>query len=100
MAVKKVQFHDEAAAEYDASFDWYLEQSSDAARKFDAEVQGAISQIGKAPLRWASGAFNTRRYLLRKFPFLLIYREYPPDVIQILAVAHTSRRPSYWKKRL
>ena len=100
MAGKKIEFHDEAAAEYDASFDWYLEHSPDAARKFDAEMEHAISQITKFPLRWASGPLNTRRYLLRRFPFLLIFRERPFDEIQIIAVAHTSRRPDYWKTRL
>jgi len=34
-------FHQEAAAEYDAAFDWYLERSPDAALKFDAEVDRA-----------------------------------------------------------
>lgn len=100
MAVKKIQFHDEAATEYDASFDWYLGRSPDAARNFDTEVEYALLQIWKAPLRWARGPFNTRRYLLRRFPFLLIYRERPFDEIQIIAVAHTSRRPGYWKTRL
>jgi toxin ParE1/3/4 len=100
VAVKKIEFHDEAAAEYDASFDWYLEQSPDAARRFDVEVEHAISQIKKVPLAWATAPLNTRRYLLRRFPFLLIYREQPPDLIQVIAVAHTSRRPGYWKMRL
>jgi plasmid stabilization system protein ParE len=73
VAGKKIEFHDEAAAEYDASFDWYLEHSPDAARKFDAEVEHAISQITKFPLRWASSPLNTRRYLLRRFPFLSFF---------------------------
>jgi plasmid stabilization system protein ParE len=97
VAGKKIEFHDEAAAEYDASFDWYLGRSPDAARNFDSAVEDALSQIRQAPLRWASGPFNTRRYLLQRFPFLLIYREQSPDEIQIIAVAHTSRRPAYWK---
>jgi len=29
-----VEFHDEASAEYDAAFEWYLERSPDAAIKF------------------------------------------------------------------
>jgi plasmid stabilization system protein ParE len=33
-----VQFHDEASAEYDAAFDWYLDRSPDATLKFDAEI--------------------------------------------------------------
>ena len=100
MAGKTIQFHDEAAAEYDASFDWYLGRSPEAARNFDSAVERALSQIRKAPLRWTPGPFNTRRYLLQRFPFLLIYREQPSDLIQVVAVAHTSRRPGYWKKRL
>jgi plasmid stabilization system protein ParE len=100
VAAKKIQFHDEAAAEYDASFDWYLEHNPDAARRFDQEVEHPIAQILKAPHRWAPGQFDTRRYLLRRFPFLLIYRERGFDEIQIIALAHTSRRPGYWKTRL
>jgi len=40
---KNIEFHHEAAAEYDAAFEWYLELSSDAAQKFDAAVQQAHS---------------------------------------------------------
>ena len=100
MPTRQVVFHDEAGAEYDAAFDWYLERSADAALDFDAEVNRALADISSAPQRWAAGPFSTRRYLLRRFPYILIYREYRADVIQVVAVAHTSRRPGYWKKRL
>jgi plasmid stabilization system protein ParE len=94
------EFHLEAAAEYDAAFDWYLERSPDAALRFDAEVDRALTQIIAAPQRWASGPDSTRNFLLRRFPFTLIYRERASGEIQIVAVAHTSRKPGYWKKRL
>jgi toxin ParE1/3/4 len=92
-------FHEEASAEYDAAFEWYLERSPDTALKFDAEVGRAIAQITQFPQRWAVGSHATRRFLLKQFPFILIYRERPSG-IQIVAVAHTSRRPGYWKRRL
>jgi plasmid stabilization system protein ParE len=47
-----VEFHEEAIAEYDAAFDWYLEQNPDTALKFDAEVDRALAQILQAPQRW------------------------------------------------
>jgi toxin ParE1/3/4 len=100
VAAETLEFHDEAAGEYDAAFDWYLGRSPDAARRFDTEVERAVTQIVQGPKRWASGPFGTRRYLLRQFPFLLIYRELSVDRIQVIAVAHTSRRPGYWKERL
>jgi plasmid stabilization system protein ParE len=96
---KPVELHEQAAAEYDAAFDWYLQRRPDAACNLDAEFNRALAEIAHAPQRWASGFYNTRRFLLRKFPFLVIYRERLHD-IQVLAVAHTSRKPGYWKERV
>jgi toxin ParE1/3/4 len=100
MPTNAAEFHQEATAEYDAAFDWYLERSPDAALRFDAEVDRAFAQIIAAPRRWAAGPFSTRRFLLRQFPSTLIYRERASGDIQIIAVAHTSRKPGYWKQRL
>ena len=94
------QLHEEASAEYDAAFDWYLERSAGAALRFDAEVDHGLTQIVQAPQRWPIGPHGTRRFLLKQFPFMLIYREYASGGIQIVAVAHTSRKPGYWKQRL
>jgi len=96
--IKTVELHEEAAADYDAAFDWYLERRPEAARGLDAEFERALREIAKAPERWARGAYQTRRFLLRRFPYLVIYRESLTG-IQVLAVAHTSRRPGYWKNR-
>lgn len=96
----RVEFHDEAGSEYDAAFDWYFQRSPDAALKFDGEVDRAIEEILKAPRRWAIGPYRTRRFLLRRFPFILIYQERSSGNIQIIAVAHASRKPGFWKKRV
>lgn len=95
------EFHHEAGIEFDAAFERYIERSPEAAVRFDAEVDRALAQIIAAPKRWAAGPHSTRRFLLRQFPYILIYRERPSSAdIQIVAVAHTSRRPEDWKKRL
>jgi hypothetical protein len=39
-----------------------------------------------------------RRVPVRRFPFFVIYRERDED-LQIIAVAHQSRRPGYWRSR-
>lgn len=56
MPPSTVELHDDAVAEYDAAFDWYLERSSDAAVRFDAEVDRALSEIIQSPKRWALGS--------------------------------------------
>ena len=68
--------------------------------RFDAEVDRGLALIIQAPRRWAAGPYGTRRFLLRKFPFILVYREPTSDNVQVVSVAHTSRKPGYWKRRL
>ena len=98
MPTKTVELHEEAAADYDAAFDWYLERSPDAARDLDSEFERALGQIEHSPERWARGSHKTHRFLLKRFPYLVIYRE-KGTIVQVLAVAHTSRKPDYWKNR-
>jgi toxin ParE1/3/4 len=41
---------------------------------------------------------GTRKYLLRRFPYAVIYRV-TDEAIEVVAVAHGRRRPGYWKTR-
>lgn len=99
MASKKVEFHEDAALEYEAAFEWYLERSILAASKFAESLNRAIDMIAEAPQRWLASSNGIRRFLLQKFPFAIVYRELPA-VIQVVAIAHTRRKPGYWKQRV
>jgi len=99
MASKKVEFHEEASAEYEAAFDWYFTRSAMAASKFAGELGHAIGVIAEAPQRWPGSIHGTRKFLLQRFPFAVVYRELP-SVIQVVAIAHGRRRPGYWRERL
>ena len=99
MTAKSVKFLDEASTEYEAAFDWYFTRSEASAADFADELAHAISMIAEAPERWPAGPYGTRKFLLHRFPFAVIYRELP-SAIQVLAVAHGHRRPGYWKSRI
>jgi len=99
MAVKPVQFHERASAEYEAAVDWYLARNELAAARFVAALSQGVQAISGSPRRWASHLLGTRRFLLHRFPFAIVYRELPA-VVQVLAVAHCHRRPGYWRDRL
>jgi hypothetical protein len=49
-----VELHEEAAAEYDAAFDWYLQRSDDAALKLDAKFERRLLRLRKLLSAWAS----------------------------------------------
>jgi len=99
MAAKLVEIHPSALAELKSALTWYLERNETAALKFAAEIDRSIELIVDSPGRWPSGEQSTRKFVLRRFPFAIIYRE-KPDAVQVLAVAHGYRRPGYWKDRL
>ena len=98
MAAKSVEFHEEAAREFLAAIDWYFSRSEAVASRFVLQVTSAVRLIAESPQRWPSYSHDTRKFVLRRFPFLVIYRE-RADIIQVLAVAHAHRRPGYWKTR-
>jgi len=59
----------------------------------------AESAIVRRPEAWPSFEHGTRRYLLRRFPFSVVYRIEPTRIV-IVAMAHFRRRPGYWRSRL
>jgi len=94
----KTIFCSAAEVDYTESLCWYTERSVDAATKFEAELDRAINEIASDPERFPQCDDRHRFFLMRRFPFQVIYRLQDDDVI-IIAIAHTSRTPSYWANR-
>jgi len=67
--------------------------------EFITEVSDAIDGIRKAPHRWPKYLHGTRRFVLGRFPFSIIYLD-AAEFVNIVAVAHSKRKPGYWKRRL
>jgi plasmid stabilization system protein ParE len=77
---------------------WYARRSPKAALDFIEELRRAADVIREAPERWPMGKNQTRRFLLGRFSFAIIYSE-TESGITIWAVGH-GRRPGYWANRL
>jgi plasmid stabilization system protein ParE len=95
----QVEFHPSAAAEFEAAVDWYLARSERVAGRFVDEVDRALGLISDSPRRWPMYQEGVRKFVLRRFPFVIVYIE-SPELVRIVAVAHGHRRPYYWKSRL
>lgn len=63
------------------------------------KLDQAIDRISEGPERWAAYLHGTRRYLLKRFPYLVVYRETATG-LQVIAVAHAKRKPGYWRHRI
>lgn len=89
-----------SAAEQDfaESLRWYAERSQRAAEGFEAEFERVLGVIGADPRRYPVCDDRHRFYLMRRYPFEVIYREQSEQVI-VVAVAHAKREPRYWSNR-
>jgi plasmid stabilization system protein ParE len=87
-----------AEAELQDAAAWYDERSPGLGLRFVLAVRKKSDEILEAPERWPLAA-GSRRVLLGRFPYALVYREISADEIEIVAVAHLKRRVSYWSGR-
>jgi plasmid stabilization system protein ParE len=99
MGHQAIELHPDAIAEARDAREWYAQRSSVAADAFMAELDVAIDLICGSPDRWATYLHGTRRYLMKRFPYLVVYRK-TEDKLQVIAVAHGKRKPGYWRRRL
>lgn len=95
----KVLLHPAAEEELAAAVDWYSQRSQHAADLFVEEISSAVEQVRKSAAQFPPFTAGTRRALLGRFPYFLVFREIQ-DGTQILAVAHAKRRPGYWRRRI
>ncbi|MCA9432457.1 MAG: type II toxin-antitoxin system RelE/ParE family toxin [Candidatus Omnitrophica bacterium] len=98
MSAPRIDLLPEANFEIQESFEWYLERSPRAAESFLFEIDRGIQAVLDSPMQWPPFEAGTRRYLLRNFPFNIIYRV-EKDRTLVVAVAHHKRKPGYWRSR-
>jgi plasmid stabilization system protein ParE len=88
-----------AQRELDEAVSYYNGQVAGLGDAFLLEAIAAIERIRQFPDAWHPLGENVRRCRLRRFPYGLIYHADESGVL-VVAVAHTHRRPEYWRDRL
>lgn len=97
-------YHPEALAELGAAQDWYEAEMPGLGLELQDAIEEAIDRIKATPEAapaWPDidAPVTVRRALIRRFPFALAYFVHA-GTVSIIAVAHTSRKPGYWRHRL
>ena len=96
---KDYRFHPLAWREVEDADSWYLSRSYDASVEFLSDLYAAVEEISKAPQRRPNYIFGTRRFVMQRFPFSVIYLD-DHELVTVVAVAHSKRKPGYWKDRV
>ena len=95
----RYEFHPEALEEYNDAGSYYAQKEPGLDLRFIISVENAIERILEDPLRSRAFDEDVRRCLTRTFPYAILYTV-EDDFILIVAVAHLSREPGYWKRRI
>jgi hypothetical protein len=99
MASLKARYHRSAAKELAAAIEWYTERDPVLGARFsDLYVDKLLAAL-ESPNYWAKHRDGTRHTYLKPYSYKIVVRD-RGDSLQIGAIAHTSRRSRYWRKRL
>jgi hypothetical protein len=94
------EFHTAAEFEYLEAISFYELRRPGIGLAFLDEFEGAMGIVTRSPgLYPIEMKPDIRRVAMKRFPFSIIYRK-TTSCVQVLAVAHQSRRPRFWLDRL
>jgi len=77
---------------------WYNDKLEGLGREFLLSLDAKINAIQRNPKQFPIKYKNIRRALIDRFPYGIFYIV-KNNTIYILAIIHTKRNPTTWKKR-
>jgi toxin ParE1/3/4 len=93
-----ISFAPEATRELGEAVAYYEQLQQGLGKAFVKEIEAALALIKRWPKSCPVEFLHTRRLLVNRFPYKLLYR-FENQQITILAVAHQHRAPLYWLHR-
>ena len=95
----RYEFHPEAEQELYEAASRYESEVSNLGFRLADEVERVIRLLLERPELGARLDDELRRFVLRRFPFSVVYAVVA-DVVFVVAIAHGSREPEYWRPRV
>jgi plasmid stabilization system protein ParE len=91
-------YRPEAADEVERAYIWYERQRNGLGDEYLAELRRSERKIQESPFTYAVIHRDTRRFLLHRFPYQLLYRVVDGRVV-VVACFHGRRSPKSWRAR-
>ena len=95
-----LRIHSLASLELTEAVRWYESKRAGLGGELLDEFSASISRLTLNPESGnpISADQKTRRFLVTRFPYQVVYRVRPNEIV-VVALAHLKRRPGYWKHR-
>ena len=99
MAHYKIRYWMAAADELEQATAWFDTNCPHVTEKWRRSVRDTLHAIRRSPEHWAADKSGIRKVLIGPFSFQVVYG-LKGNVIEIFAIAHTSRKEDYWRTRI
>lgn len=94
------ELDDAAEAEFYNIVDYYKQFARSLSSDFIQEFDRAVQRLQDFPKAGSPYLHGTKRIILRRFPYSIVYKIYRDEKMVAHAVMHMRRKPDYWKERL
>ena len=96
----RILIRPEAREDLSAASSWYADQAPGLGQRFLAAIREQLLQIRTTPEAFPFFHQGTRRALIRRFPYGIVYLVQPEQQrIVVLAILHCGRDPKLWRGR-
>jgi len=95
----RVTFLSPAALDVADAMEYYQRRTAGLAGELDRDLTRTLEIIRSHPRLGSPFERGTRRMLLARFPFAVVYREME-DRIVVVAFSHVRRAPEHWRGRV
>lgn len=96
--MKRLRIREEARAELLHETGYYEDRRKGTGKRFREAVQESFALIVRFPASGAPGPAGTRKTKLKGFPFTVVYRDEPSQIV-VFAIAPDKQQPGYWLPR-
>jgi plasmid stabilization system protein ParE len=94
----RLELHRDALADLLHAAEWYEGDYPGRGVRFRAAVERVFARIAAAP-HVRVERLGARIARVPRFPYVVVYSQIDGERLRVLAVAHTKRRPGYWRAR-
>lgn len=91
----KIEYHPALEGELLEVREYYNECSSGLGDAFVDEFERQVLRIASAPERWMIMRGDIRRALMRRFPYVIMFRVMNERNLRITVVKHEARHPAF-----
>ncbi len=96
---RRIYLRPEAEDEIREAAAWYDERGLELGTVFLDEIARTMGVLRASPERYPMVEAPIRKAVLRRFPYLMLFRD-QEDVVVVISCFHTRRDPKEWRKRV